>query len=209
MKRLWLNSLLLSILIHLLAFSAFIFSPFSAKIKKDRKEVKKIEIIPKESPKKTKPSKQSNPVKKEPHPYKENMMNKLLDVGKTKPSLDKVKQVQDQTGDILLSNLIKKEKLQKSSAYMNYYRIIREKIRKKAYQSYKGQDQGKIYLNFNITSNGSLEAIQLMGQSAKSSELKKIAISSIKESTPFPSFPEGLEEYSQLQFNISIHFKNN
>ncbi|MCF7888461.1 MAG: hypothetical protein K9L76_04215, partial [Candidatus Omnitrophica bacterium] len=159
MKKLWLNSLLLSLLIHLLFFSALIFSPFSTKSKEAKKEIKKIEIIPEESPKKSiKIPKQSKLITKDPLPYKENMMDKLLDVGQSRPSLDKIKQTQDQSGNILLSNLIKTEKLQKSSAYMNYYRIIREKIRKKAYQSYKGQGQGKVYLNFNITNNGLLKA---------------------------------------------------
>ncbi|MCF7887567.1 MAG: hypothetical protein K9L71_04070 [Candidatus Omnitrophica bacterium] len=210
MKKLWLNSLLFSLLIHLLFFSALIFYPFSTKTKEDKKEIKKIEIIPEESPKKEiKVPKQSKLIDKEPLPYKENMMNKLLGVGKSKPSLDKIKQIQDQSGNILLANLIKTEKLQKSSAYMNYYRIIREKIRKKAYLSYKGQGQGKVYLNFNITSNGLLKIIQVGEQSVNNPSLKKMAISSIKESAPFPSFPKGLQEYSQLQFNISIYFKNN
>jgi TonB family protein len=210
MKKLWLNSLLLSVLIHLLFFSTLIFYPFSTKTKEDKKEIKKIEIIPKESPtKEIKIPKQSKLVDKDPLPYKENMMNKLLDVGKSRPSLDKIKQTQDKSGNILLSNLIKTEKLQKSSVYMNYYRIIREKIRKKAYQSYKGQGQGKVYLNFNITSNGLLKTIRVGEQSVNNSNLQKIALASIKESAPFPSFPKGLEEYSQLQFNISIYFKNN
>ncbi|MCF7869839.1 MAG: hypothetical protein K9L69_03470 [Candidatus Omnitrophica bacterium] len=210
MKKLWLNSLLLSILIHLLFFSALIFYPFSAKTKEDEKEIKKIEIIPEELPKKEiEIPKQSKLIDKEPLPYKENMINKLLDVGKPRPSLDKIKQTQNQSSSILLSNLIKTEKLQKSSAYMNYYRIIREKIRKKAYQGYNGQGRGKVYLNFNITSNGLLKAIRVGEQSVNNSSLKKTALLSIKESAPFPSFPEGLEEYSQLQFNISIYFKNN
>lgn len=210
MKKFWLNSLLLSVLIHLLFFSALIFYPLSIKTKGDKKEVKKIEIIPEEPPKKEiKIPKQSKLIGKDPLPYKENMMDKLLDVGKSRPSLGKIKQSQDQSGNILLSNLIKTEKLQKSSAYMNYYRIIREKIRKKAYQSYKGQGQGKVYLNFNITNNGLLKAIQVGEGSVNNSSLKKMALLSIKESAPFPSFPKGLQEYSQLQFNISIYFKNN
>jgi TonB family protein len=210
MKKLWLNSLLLSLLIHLLFFSALIFSPFSTKSKEDKKEVKKIEIIPEKSPKKEiKIPKQSKLIGKDPLPYKENMIEKLLDVGKSRPSLDKIKQTQDQSDNILLSNLIKTEKLQKSSAYMNYYRIVREKIRKKAYQSYKGQGQGKVYLNFNITNNGLLKTVRVGKKSINNSSLKKIAVSSIKKSAPFPSFPKGLQEYSRLQFNISIYFKNN
>ncbi|MCF7873683.1 MAG: hypothetical protein K9L84_02015 [Candidatus Omnitrophica bacterium] len=209
MKKLWLNSLLLSILIHFFLFSGFLFFPFFSKPKQAKKEVKKIEIIPEDPPQEIKAPQKFKLVKKEPLPYKENIINKLLDTGKTKPSLDKIKQIKDSTGDILLSNLIKQENLQKSSAYMNYYRIIREKIRKKAHQSYKGQGQGKIYLNFNITNNGFLQTIQVGQRSAKNLNLKKIALTSIESSAPFPSFPKGLRGYSQLQFNISIYFKNN
>jgi hypothetical protein len=47
MKKLWFNSLLLSILAHFLLFYFFFFSPFLPKTKKIDQEIKKIEIIPK------------------------------------------------------------------------------------------------------------------------------------------------------------------
>jgi TonB family protein len=211
MKKLWFNSLLLSILAHFLLFYFFFFSPFLPKTKKIDQEIKKIEIIPKEPEKKIKTPQQYEKKirKKEILPYKENIVDKLLNLGKSKPTLNKIKPIQDQAGDILLSNLVKKEGLQNSSAYMNYYRMIREKIRKKAYQRYQGQNQGKIYLNFNVTKNGDLQAINIGKQSVKKLKLKKIALDSIRDSAPFPPFPKELESYSQLQFNISIYFKNN
>lgn len=210
MKKLWLNSLLLSILAHFLFFSFFFFFPFSPKVEKAKEKVKEIEIIPKEPKKKVKTPQhqEKNLSKKEPLPYKENIVDKLLDLDKSSPSLDKIKPIQDQTGDILLSNLVKKEGLQKSSAYMNYYRMIREKIRKKAYQRYRGQNRGKIYLNFKVAKNGALQAIKTGKQSVKNLNLKNIALKSIRDSAPFPPFPKELESYSQLQFNISIYFKN-
>jgi TonB family protein len=211
MNKLWFNSLLLSILAHFLLLSFFLFSPFLPKTKKTGQEIKKIEIIPEEPEKKIKTPQQYEKKlrKKEILPYKENIVDKLLNLGKSKPSLNKIKPIQDQAGDILLSNLVKKEGLQNSSAYMNYYRMIREKIRKKAYQRYRGQNQGKIYLNFNVTKNGALQAINIDKQSVQKSKLKKIALDSIRDSAPFPPFPKELESYSQLQFNISIYFKNN
>jgi TonB family protein len=210
MNKLWFNSLLLSILAHFLLLSFFLFSPFLPKTKKTGQEIKKIEIIPEEPEKKIKTPQQYEKKlrKKEILPYKENIVDKLLNLGKSKPSLNKIKPIQDQAGDILLSNLVKKEGLQNSSAYMNYYRMIREKIRKKAYQRYRGQNQGKIYLNFNVTKNGALQAINIDKQSVQKSKLKKIALDSIRDSAPFPPFPKELESYSQLQFNISIYFKN-
>jgi TonB family protein len=211
MKNLWFNSLLLSILAHFLLFSFFFFSPFLPKIKKTDQEIKKIEIIPEKPEKKIKTPQQYEKKirKKEILPYKENIVDKLLNLGKSKPSLNKIKPIQDQASDILLSNLVKKEELQNSSAYMNYYRMIREKIRKKAYQRYRGQNQGTIYLNFNVTKNGALQAINIGQQSVKKLKLKRIALDSIRDSAPFPPFPKELESHSQLQFNISIYFKNN
>ncbi|MCF7870547.1 MAG: TonB family protein [Candidatus Omnitrophica bacterium] len=210
MNKLWLNSLLLSILAHFLVFSFFFFSPFSPTIKKTNQEIKKIEIIPEEPEKKIKTPQQQekNLGKKEPLPYKENIIDKLLNLGKSNPSLDKIKPIQDQTGDILLSNLVKKENLQNNSAYMNYYRMIREKIRKKAYQRYRGQNRGKVYLNFQVGKSGALQAIKVGKQSIKNLNLKKIALNSVKDSAPFPPFPKELKNYPRLQFNISIYFKN-
>lgn len=212
MGKFWPSFLLLSILIHFFIFSSFFLLPFSQKNEKKtkkNKEIKEIEILPEEPEKRKKIAKQHELMEEEPLPYQENILDKLLDIGQSKPSLEKIKPSPEQTDDLLISNTLKKENLQKSSAYMNYYRIIREKIRKTAYQNYKGRDQGKVYLNFNIAKDGSLQAVRFGQKSANNTDLKTIALGSIKKSAPFPAFPKQLKKFSQLQFNISIYFKNN
>lgn len=212
MGKFWPNFLLLSILIHFSIFSSFFLIPFAQKNNKEikeTKEIKEIEILPEEPEKRKKITKQHQLIEKDPLPYQENILDKLLDIGKSKPSLEKVKPSPKQTGNLFAPNALKKENLQKSAAYMNYYRIVREKIRKTAYQSYKGRDQGKVYLNFNITKDGSLQAVRFGQKSASNIDLKTIALGSIKKSAPFPAFPKELRKFSQLQFNISIYFKNN
>ena len=99
--------------------------------------------------------------------------------------------------------------LKKNPAYMSYYRLIRERIRNSAYHNYKSQKKGEVLLSFLIDKDGSLKGIDLAPQSVKNRSLRKIALKSIRESAPFPEFPEGLRQYTRLQFNISIYFKNN
>jgi TonB family protein len=101
------------------------------------------------------------------------------------------------------------EALKKNPAYMDYYRTIREKIRNNAYSYYDSKDTGEVYLNFVILSDGKLEKASLSPESTQNETLTKIALSSIEKAAPFPVFPEELKSYSRLQFNISIHFKNN
>ncbi len=208
MKNYWLNSLLLSALIHVLLIFAVFFSPFPAKPKEKIQKTKEIEIISEKPQKKAEVSKREESIKNEPLPYKENIIDKLLDAGKSRPVLDKIKQTQVQSENIFLSDFSQEENFKENPAYMNYYRMVREKIRKNSYQSYKGRGQGKVYLNFSISKDGSLRAIGFGGESTKNAGLKKIALSSIKKSAPFPSFPEELKKYSQLNFNISIYFKS-
>lgn len=101
------------------------------------------------------------------------------------------------------------EALKKNPAYMDYYRQIREKIRNNAYSYYDSKDIGEVYLNFVILSDGRLEKTSLSPESSQNSTLVKIALSSIEKAAPFPTFPPELKNYTRLQFNISIHFKNN
>ncbi|MCX7661164.1 MAG: hypothetical protein N2Z79_00595, partial [Candidatus Omnitrophica bacterium] len=55
------------------------------------------------------------------------------------------------------------EKLEKidNPHYLNYYQIVREKIRRCAYQNYNRTDIGQVYLSFVISSDGYLKEIKL------------------------------------------------
>jgi len=92
-------------------------------------------------------------------------------------------------------------------SYISYYQIVREKIRRSAYQNYTRAEVGEAYLSFLISSDGSLKAVQLIEEkSSPSTYLKEISLRSIKEAAPFPNFPKELD-YPHLSFNVVISFE--
>jgi TonB family protein len=99
--------------------------------------------------------------------------------------------------------------LKKIPAYANYYHLIRDKIRTKAFSYYDSSTTGEMYMVFTILSDGKLENLSVKeGESMGSEFLRQIAIESIKDASPFPPFPDELKKYGHLQFSISISFKN-
>lgn len=91
--------------------------------------------------------------------------------------------------------------------YMNYYQLVREKIRRSAYQNYNRSETGEVYLSFIISSGGELKNIQLIEEkSSRDSYLKDVAIRSLKNASPFPAFPKELD-YPQLSLNVIISFE--
>ena len=92
-------------------------------------------------------------------------------------------------------------------SYISYYQIVREKIRRAAYQNYTRTETGEVYLTFLISQDGTLKAVQLIEErSSPSAYLKETALRSIKDASPFPAFPEELD-YPQLSFNVVISFE--
>jgi len=99
--------------------------------------------------------------------------------------------------------------LKKIPAYANYYHLIRDKIRAKAFSYYDSSTTGEMYLVFTVLSDGKLDSLAIKEAESLGSEfLRQIAISSIKDASPFPPFPDELKKYEHLQFSISISFKN-
>ena len=94
-----------------------------------------------------------------------------------------------------------------SPAYLEYYEIIREKIRRAAYQNYTFLIDGEAYLSFIILCNGQLKDVRINeDRSTEYTNLKNSAIKSIHDASPFPKFPEGLD-YPELSFNVIISFE--
>lgn len=92
-------------------------------------------------------------------------------------------------------------------SYISYYQIVREKIRRSAYQNYTSAEVGEVFLSFLIFSDGSVKTVRLIEEkSSPSSYLREIALRSIKEASPFPNFPKELD-YPQLSFNVVISFE--
>jgi len=92
-------------------------------------------------------------------------------------------------------------------SYISYYQIVREKIRRAAYQNYTHTDVGEVYLSFTVSNDGYLREVKLVEEKSSSSPyLKEIALRSIKDASPFPNFPKELD-YPQLSFNVVISFE--
>lgn len=92
-------------------------------------------------------------------------------------------------------------------SYISYYQIVREKIRRAAYQNYTRVEVGEVYLSFVILSDGALREIRLVEEKSSSLPyLREIALRSIRGASPFPNFPKDLD-YPQLSFNVIISFE--
>lgn len=92
-------------------------------------------------------------------------------------------------------------------SYISYYQLVREKIRRSAYQNYSRTETGEIFLSFVIGQDGSLRDIRLIEEkSTPSYYLRDIASRSIRAAAPFPVFPRELD-YPQLSFNVIISFE--
>ncbi len=92
-------------------------------------------------------------------------------------------------------------------SYISYYQIVREKIRRSAYQNYTHNEIGEVYISFIISNDGYIKDVHLIEAKTSASDyLKVIASRSVKDASPFPNFPKELD-YPQLSFNIIISFE--
>ncbi len=92
-------------------------------------------------------------------------------------------------------------------SYISYYQVVREKIRRSAYQNYTHNETGEVYVSFIISNDGLIKDVRLAeDKTSVSGYLKSTALKSIRDASPFPNFPKELD-YPQLSFNIIISFE--
>ncbi len=92
-------------------------------------------------------------------------------------------------------------------SYISYYQIVREKIRRSAYQNYTHNQTGEVYISFIISNDGLIKGARLVEERSSANEyLKSTALRSVNDAAPFPNFPKELD-YPQLSFNIVISFE--
>lgn len=92
-------------------------------------------------------------------------------------------------------------------SYISYYQIVREKIRRSAYQNYTHNETGEVYVSFIISNDGSIKDVRMVEEKTNGNDyLRSIALRSVKAASPFPNFPKELD-YPQLSFNIIISFE--
>jgi len=96
----------------------------------------------------------------------------------------------------------------KEALYIDYYQSIREKIRQLVEKNYMSfLDYGEVCLHFVLTSDGKLLEIRVLEErSTNNPQLKEIVKRSVREASPFSSFPEDLN-LKELSFNVTVSFE--
>ncbi len=208
-------ALIVSLLAHSVFFTSIphIYFP-SKKPEPDRIKVSYYKI--KEKPKEKENQRPRRPrplVKKLPEIKKEEILNKDIT-----PQQKKHKEPVKRTGvageaskEKSFARMIKEERDEsKKATYISYYRAIREKIRLHADKNYphnKRTAQGEVFLSFIVASNGQLLQVMVVDEKSSADRtLRNMAIHSIRDASPFPSFPEGMDQY-QITFNVIISFE--
>ncbi len=180
------------------------------KLEKEEVKKKEIEIRPEKIEKiieAKEPLREQTPVP--PPQYTENLIERVTTNNQRSTSMHKPIVTENGLKVVALSDFSIDEELKNNPAYMDYYKLIREKIRKNAYYYYNTNSKGEISVHFSLNSNGQVDSLMLNDASTLSRNLKDIAVKSVRNAAPFPPFPPELQDYSRLSFNISIYFKNN
>ncbi|MBI5124329.1 MAG: hypothetical protein HZA72_02810, partial [Candidatus Omnitrophica bacterium] len=88
-------------------------------------------------------------------------------------------------------NAKRQARIRSSKDYINYFQLLREKIRQRLKSNYMDyQNEGDVSLAFVLNSDGSLSTVDVDSRSSSQDmTLKRIAIESVKEAAPFPAFP--------------------
>jgi len=209
-------ALLVSVLVHSVFFLTLPQIPFLP----NKRSLNKIEItyykVKEKMPEKEKiSSRKTKPiVKKLPEATKEDVLKPPKDLAKEsrKPKANKksvvaLEKVEDKKFETVVSE--EKDKAKKAT-YINYYRAVREKIRKQADRNYpqtRDLGEGEVFLTFVVASDGELLQVRVIdNKSVKDPELREIAIDSVRDASPFPVFPKGMSQY-RITFTLIMSFE--
>lgn len=199
-------SLGVSIIFHFIIFTGI--PDFEIK---DKPEIKsrELKIIPEERFQKI-PKDYTNTLNKggfnKPPSYVEEIAKKTIIKGDEGYLLKKQNMILS-SKEIIFTEINRDREIKKTPGYAAYYRFIREKIKKNAYDNYNSSARGVIYISFIVAKDGSLNSLKLIQGTDSPRELADIALKSIEDAAPFPPFPAELN-HPKLQFQVSIHFKN-
>ena len=99
-------------------------------------------------------------------------------------------------------------KKQVKNDYINYYQLIREKVRREVKDRYAGcSKEGEVALNFVLNSNGTLASHSVdTGKSTDDAELVRMASASLVSAAPFRPFPKSLTAKT-MSFSLAIEFR--
>lgn len=99
------------------------------------------------------------------------------------------------------------EQAYEKSKYKNYYYSIRNKIYKRAYLNRNKPIKGEVAVEMLIERNGELSDVKILEDKSTSDEyLREITLKSVRESSPFPPFPDSFN-YQACKFKIILDFQ--
>lgn len=103
---------------------------------------------------------------------------------------------------------VKESELKSKKDYVNYYQLIRDKIKSRLKDNYGYYNhEGDVYLSFAITQNGTLLTYNIdRSRSTTDEVLLHITIMSLKAVSPFPPLPKSIQA-PKMSFNVAISFK--
>ena len=149
---------------------------------------------------------------KEEAKVKDTLREKFKDIKILDKFKDKTKEVQPQKTSQLLSKKIEIPPLEEQKMdipeYKNYYARIRNRIKNAAYLNYTVPKEGEVFLNFILTRDGKIKNIVISQEhSVPHKNLKRIALNSLKQASPYPKFPKEID-LGELSFNLVISFQS-
>jgi TonB family protein len=102
----------------------------------------------------------------------------------------------------------KQAQIKSTKDYVNYYQLLRERIRERLKSHYGRQHgEGEVRLEFVLRADGALAAASVdRSASVRDAALIDIAIRSLKEASPFPPFPKAVD-LPQMSFDLTVVFK--
>ena len=211
-------AVLVSILIHSVILFSLPHMPFAP----SRRSLEKIKVVYyklQEKPErkdKLISSKNEPRIEKLPEVKKEDMLKPAKPFSEEKKEgLADVKQVKavEKAKEKRFEAIVNEEKDEyRKASYISYYRAVREKIKQLAdahYSKNKNLREGEVFLSFIVASSGELLQLSVVEEkSIDDNRLRDIALRSIQDASPFPRFPEGMNQY-QIAFNVIIAFELN
>ncbi|MGB2706363.1 MAG: hypothetical protein WBC74_05880 [Candidatus Omnitrophota bacterium] len=190
----------LSLSLHIFAVSAGGFFQGVPPVEENH-EIEVTYIIPEES----KDEMQERIIENLPQKY--DLRDKELRQSERKKTITEDGSVKTE-GELVREQYLHEKELERLEEYIQYYELIREKIKKLVAQNYTAsREEGAVEVAFCLDKNGFLKNLFLdKPKSAQSVVLRETALKSIRQCSPFPPFPESLKN-NDLTFSLAIIFK--
>jgi len=197
------NAVMISIVIHAAVMLSLYRAP-AFKTEQVRRDNVMVDYIPAEEPKKTDTSsREVKAVSVETPKVELPPKVEVKPIADAAPEADAVKQ--KEISDALAR---KQAEIRSTKDYINYYQLIREKIRSRLKDNYRPQfGEGDVSLLFVLASNGSLVSSDVdLPSSSPKRLLRNIALMSLKDSAPFEPFPKAVS-LPKMSFTVTVTFK--